>query len=107
MDLQQELWETYELLKKATAELKQRGIEYHKAQRNYRVKLAKKELELRTENYPATLISDLARGNEEVADAKLQEGITKTLYESCQEGINVYKYGLKILQEQINKEYEG
>lgn len=105
MDLLQELWEINGLLTKALEQFKERGREYAKAQRDYRVLLRKTILKLRTEGTPTTILSDLARGDENVAAAKEQETIAKTLLESCQEAINVYKIQLKVLQEQINKEW--
>ena len=107
MDLLQELWKVNELLTKALEQFKTRGQEYAKAQRDYRVMLRQTILKLRADGTPTTILSDLARGDDDVAAAKEQEIISKTLLESCQEAINVYKIQLKLLQEQINKEYGG
>ena len=107
MDLLQELWKINDLLTKALEQFKERGREYAKAQRDYRVLLRKTILELRADGTPTTILSELARGDDDVAAAKEQEIITKTLLESCQEAINVYKIQLKLLQEQINKEYQN
>ena len=105
MDLFQELWKINDLLKKALEQYKTRGSEYAKAQRDYRVMLRQTILKLRADGTPTTILSDLARGDDDVAAAKEQEIIAKTLLESCQEAINVYKIQLKLLQEQINKEW--
>lgn len=105
MDLLQELWKTNELLTKALEQFKQRGREYAEAYRNYRVLLAQELLRLKAEGTPVTIAYDIARGKEEVANAKEQEIITESLYKSCQEAINTYKLQIKILQEQINKEW--
>ena len=107
MDLLQELWKINDLLTKALEQFKERGREYAKAQRDYRVLLRQKILLLRADGTPTTILSDLARGDDDVAAAKEQEIITKTMLESCQEAINVYKIKIKILQEQINKEYQN
>lgn len=107
MDLLQELWKINDLLTKALEQFKERGREYAKAQRDYRVLLRQKILVLRADGTPTTILSDLARGDDDVAAAKEQEIITKTMLESCQEAINVYKIQLKLLQEQINKEYQN
>ena len=91
----------------ALTEYKSRGKEYAKAYKRYRVKVAQKLLQLKAEGMPATIAYDIARGDEEVATAKEQEIITECLYKSCQEAINTYKLQIKILQEQINKEYQN
>ena len=107
MDLLQELWKVNELLTKALEQFKQRGIEYAAAYKKYRILVAKELLRLKSEGMPVTIAYDIARGNEEVANAKEQEIITESLYKSCQEAINTYKLQIKIIQEQINKEYQG
>lgn len=49
----------------------------------YRVELAKQELVLREQGYPATLIPDLARGDEKVAMLKLQRDIAEARKDLC------------------------
>ena len=105
MDLYEEMNNLNKLLKSALAEYKKRGMEYAKAYKNYRVKVAQELLRLKAEGMPVTIAYDIARGKDEVASAKEQEIITECLYKSCQEAINTYKLQIKILQEQINKEY--
>jgi hypothetical protein len=107
MDLLNELWKINELLTKALEQYKARGREYAKAYRDYRVLLAQELLKLKADGMPATLAADIARGKDEIAEAKQNEIITESLYKSCQEAINVYKMQMKILQEQITKEYEN
>ena len=107
MDLLQELWKINELLTKALEQYKQRGREYAQAYKNYRVMLAQELLRLRAEQVPVTIAYDIARGKEDIANAKEQEIITESLYESCKEAINTYKLQMKIIQEQINKEWSN
>lgn len=105
MELYQEIQRLNSLLDKAIAELKNRGREYALAYKTYRMLLSKELLKLRDEGVPVTIAYDIARGKEEIADAKENEIITEALYKSCQEAINVYKLQIKIVQEQINREY--
>lgn len=105
MDLLQELWKINELLTKALEQYKARGQEYAKAYTSYRKMLALELLKLKADGMPVTIAYDIARGKEEIANAKEQEIITECLYKSCQEAINTYKLQIKIIQEQINKEY--
>lgn len=95
------------LLTSALKEYKRRGQEYAKAYANYRKLLAMELLKLKAEGMPVTIAYDIARGKEDIANAKEQEIITECLYKSCQEAINTYKLQIKILQEQINKEIGG
>ena len=105
MEELQKLEELNNLLTSALSEYKKRGQDYAKAYRDYRVKVAQKLLQLKAEGMPVTISYDIARGDEEVANAKEQEIITECLYKSCQEAVNVYKLKIKILQENINKDY--
>lgn len=89
----------------ALTEYKKRGQDYAEAYKRYRVLLAQELLKLKAEGMPVTIAYDIARGTEEVANAKEQEIITECLYKSCQEAINTYKLQIKILQENINKDY--
>ena len=93
-----------DLLTSALGEFKKRGTEYAKSYSNYRKLVAQELLRLKAEGMPVTIAYDIARGKEEVAQAKEQEIITECLYKSCQEAIQAYKLQIKILQEQINKE---
>lgn len=105
MEEYQKLEELNNLLTSALSEYKKRGYEYAKAYKDYRVKVAKKLLELKAEGMPVTISYDIARGDEEVANAKEQEIITECLYKSCQEAILTYKLQIKVLQAQINNDY--
>ena len=105
MEELQKLEELNNLLTSALSEYKKRGQDYAKAYKEYRIKVAKKLLELRTEGMPVTIAYDIARGDEDVASAKEKEIIAESLYKSCQEAINTYKLQIKILQAQINNDY--
>lgn len=105
MEELQKLEELNNLLTSALSEYKKRGQDYAKAYRDYRVKVAQKLLQLKAEGMPVTISYDIARGDEEVANAKEQEIITECLYKSCQEAVNVFKLQIKILQAQIDNDY--
>ena len=105
MEELQKLEELNNLLTSALSEYKKRGQDYAKAYKNYRVKVAQKLLQLKADGMPVTISYDIARGDEEVANAKEQEIITECLYKSCQEAILTYKLQIKILQAQINNDY--
>ena len=105
MEELQKLEELNNLLTSALSEYKKRGQDYAKAYKNYRVKVAQKLLQLKAEGMPVTISYDIARGDEEVVEAKEQEIITECLYKSCQEAVNVFKLQIKILQAQIDNDY--
>ena len=102
-----ELKKLNDLLTKALEEYKVRGKAYAKAYKDYRMLLSKELLKLKAGGMPVTIAYDIARGTEHVANAKEQEIITECLYKSCQEAINTYKLQIKIIKENIDKEYQN
>lgn len=96
-----------ELLNLAIAEIKKRGIEKANAERDYRVALRKLILTERANGTPVTIISDLCRGEETVADLKKARDIADSLYESAQEALQTYKLELRVVQEDLTTERRG
>ena len=90
-DLMNEIKNYGDLLNKAVPEFKQRGIDKALTEKNYRIALATEFLKLRSEGEKVTIMSDLARGKEEVADLKFKRDVAETLYESAKEAIYIYK----------------
>ncbi|MBB6219012.1 hypothetical protein HNQ80_005190 [Anaerosolibacter carboniphilus] len=87
--------------------LKQRGIDKAETEKKYRIAVAKEILRLRDESIPVTIISDLVRGNEEIADLKMKRDIAETMYESCLQKIYQTKLELGIIERQIEAERKG
>jgi hypothetical protein len=89
-------------LNEGVTNFKSRGRELAEAERKYRVELAKEMLILRDDKKPATLISDLARGKEEIALLKFTRDYSETLYESAQQYIYLKKKELDVIEGDIN-----
>lgn len=106
-DLMLDLQGKVQLLDKALQQLGKRGRDYAEAEREYRVALAKKIAAERDKGTPVTIISDVCRGSQEVANAKFQRDTAETVYKSALEAINVYKLQLKLLENQIDREFRG
>lgn len=101
----QEVWRRATLLDTALSEMKDRGLANAEAERAYRVALAQRMLELKAAGYPATLIGDLARGDDTVAQLKCDRDCAEAIYDSAREAINVYKKQIDVLREQIDREW--
>ena len=106
-DLINELNYHRQRLNYAIKELKGRGNNKAKAERDYRVALAKKMLELRDKGTPVTIISDVCRGDEDIARLKMERDIAESLYESNMQFIYATKLNIDIIQNQINNEIKG
>lgn len=94
-------------LNRTIDELKILGTNKAEAEKNYRIALAKEMLRLRTEGTPVTIISDLCRGNEQIATLKMQRDIAESLYESNMQAIYNHKLNIDIIQNQINAIHKG
>ena len=79
------------LLNDAVPEFKKRGLHKAQTEKEYRIALAKEFLRLRAEGEKVTIMGDLARGKEEIAELKFQRDIAETLYDSAKEAIMIYK----------------
>lgn len=107
MDLQIELNKKLKDLDVAIKSLRTTGSDYGEAYTNYRIALAKELMKLKDEGYAITLAGDIARGKPEIARLKFKEISTEAIYKANLESINATKLAIKIIQEQINKEYSS
>lgn len=97
-NLNNELTETIE-------DLRKEGVEYAKAERDYKIALRKKALELRSQDMAITLIDKVVYGEEDVAVKRFERDIHETYYKTLQEKINTTKLRIRILDNQIARDY--
>lgn len=107
MDLRQELVKLQGQLTASIGKLKENGSEYAKAEHDYKVELNKTVLRLRAENMAVTLISLVVYGEKSVAELRLKRDIAKTIYETNLEHINATKLNLRLIENQIEREWKG
>ena len=93
------------LLDKAVTQLGIRGRTYAQAEHDYKVALSKRILEHRAEGMPVTIISDVCRGEPEIARLRLERDIAEVVYKSALEAIQSYKLQIRILDAQIEREW--
>lgn len=93
-------------LNNSVIKLKDYGRELAEAERDYKITLRVEALKLRQEkNMPVTLISQIIYGIPEVADKRFKRDIAETMYNTAQENINSIKLQLRILENQVEREY--
>ena len=105
-DLLQEIGAKSAMLDAAIRQLGIRGRAYAEAERNYRVAMRKKVMEERANGTPVTIMSDLCRGDPEIANLRLERDIAQTVYESAKEAINAYKLQIRLLDNQLEREWK-
>lgn len=93
------------LLDKALNELGRRGRAYAEAEKSYRITLRQEILKERDKGTPVTVISDICRGQQEIAEKRFQRDVAEAVYKAAMEAINVYKLEINIMREQIDREW--
>lgn len=105
MDLWSELSEKRALLDKAIDTLANNGYVLAEKERDYKIAINKKALELRAEDTPVTLINTIIYGYEEIAKLRFERDTAQVKYNANNEYINTLKLQLRILENQLGREY--
>lgn len=81
--------------------LKRRGRVWVRYEKKYKIELAKEITILRVDKTPATVIGDLARGNEKVAKLRFKRDLARSQYNTTEESIRTIKTNIRILENEI------
>lgn len=106
MDLILELQAKTKQLEKAVAELRINGTELAKAERDYKVLLRQECLKLRDEGMAIGMIDKVCYGIPSVAEARFKRDVAKITYDANQDFINSIKLQLRLIESQIQRDYE-
>lgn len=104
-DLMMEMQSRMKTLDAALKQIGKRGGEYAQKEHDYRVALAQKMLVERDKGTPVTILSDICRGTPEIAHKKLDRDIAESMYKAALEACNVYKLQIRVLENQIEREW--
>lgn len=103
------MWELIEekqkMLDKAINELAKNGYELAERERDYKIAINRKALELRANDTPVTLINQIIYGYEDIAKLRFERDTAEVKYNANQEYINTIKLNIRILESQLNREY--
>ena len=106
MDLYNELQTKINELNVSLKKLRETGTSYAEAERDYKIILRKEALKLRSEKeMPVTLIQQVVYGVPEVAEKRFKRDVALTIYEANREAINTLKLQVKILENQLGREW--
>lgn len=106
MDLFQELEKKIHELNISLKKLRETGSDFAEAERDYKITLRQEALKLRNDDkLPVTLIQQIIYGVPEVADKRFKRDVKEAIYKSNQEAINVLKLQIRIMENQIQREY--
>ena len=107
MDLWNELEEKRKLLDKAIETLATNGYDLAAKERDYKIAVNKKALQLRAEDTPVTLINTIIYGYEDIAALRFDRDTAQVKYDANNEYINTIKLQIRILENQLNREYSN
>ena len=105
IELWQEIQEKQKMLDKAICELAQNGYKLAECERDYKIAVNKKALELRSQDVPVTLINQVIYGYEEIAKLRFERDTAQVKYNANLEYINVLKIQVKLMSNQLDKEW--
>ena len=105
MDLLNELENLIKQLNNSLKQLRVNGTKYAEAEKEYKIAVNKKALELRSQDTPVTLINQIIYGIPAVAEKRFKRDVAETMYNTNLEHINVTKLKLRLLEAQLNREY--
>lgn len=88
-------------LGRGNTQLKTLGLEKAKTERDYKVRQAQEILKLRIDKQPVTIIQDLVKGNEEVAELRLKRDIAQSDYYTAIEAMNNLRLEVEILRSKL------
>lgn len=106
MDLYEEIERLMAELTSSISLLRKNGVALAEAERDYKVTLRTEALKLRGgDNMPVTLINQVIYGVPDVAEKRLKRDIEQANYDTNREHINVTKLKLRILENQLAREW--
>lgn len=94
-------------LHKSMKQLRQHGEQLAEKEHDYQVIKAQTWAILKSEGCTSTELANTIKGQPRVADAMLERDIAKSMYEANQEHINCVKLEMRVLENQIAREWNG
>ena len=107
MDLNIELEQKRKQLEMSIKSLRQNGTAYAEAEKNYKILLRQECLKLRDEGMAIGMIDKTCYGIPSVAEARYRRDIAEAIYRANQEAINSIKLEIRIIENQISREYDN
>lgn len=105
MDLYLEIQQKTKELNISIKKLRETGTTYAEREKEYKIAVNKKALELRENGVPVTLIQTVIYGYPEIAKLRFERDVAEVIYNANQEAIQSTKLQIKIIQAQLDKEW--
>jgi hypothetical protein len=105
MELYAELQTKTRQLEASIRQLRQNGTAYAQAEMEYKMLLRQECLKLRDEGMAIGMIDKTCYGIPAVAEARFKRDVAETVYKANQEAINSIKLQLRLIENQISREW--
>lgn len=105
MDLLDELNKKTKELEISLKKLRDTGSDYAEAERDYKIILRQEVLKLRSEGEAIGVISLICYGIPSVAEKRFKRDVAEAIYKANLEAINTFKLEIRILENQIEREW--
>ena len=106
MDLVNQLLNKLNELNASIKVLREHGEKLAQAEYENKVELSKEVMRLKDEKIPATLINLTVYGKDNVAKLRFKRDLAQTMYNANQEHINVTKIQIRVLENQVQREWK-
>lgn len=107
LDLYTELREKTKQLEISIKTLRGSGTEYARAERDYKVLLRQECLKLRDSGMAIGMIDKTCYGIPSVAEARFKRDVAEAVYKANQEAINSIKLQMRLIEGQLQREWNG
>lgn len=94
-------------LDKCVKQLRKTGTNFAEAERDYKVLLRTEALRLRDEGMAIGMIDKVIYGIPSVAEMRFKRDIAEVVYKANQEAINSIKLQMRLIENQIQREWQG
>lgn len=105
MDLYNDINDLINKLNISIKSLANNGRALSQAEYDYKICLRQEALKLRDEGMPVTLIGQIIYGVPEIARKRFERDVAETYYNTNQEQINALKLQIRVLENQLQREY--
>ncbi len=106
-DLITEIIQLSQDMEKSIEDQEEYGRKLAEAERDYQVVLRKKALEEKADGTPVTFISQFIRGDEEIAEKRMQRDIAEALYQAAKDRTVGIRLRIKIVDAQASREWSA
>jgi hypothetical protein len=107
MELWQELEHKRADLNASIKLLRTHGEKLAQAEHDYKVSLSQEALKLKADGMAVGMINLVIYGLKTVAELRLKRDIAQTMYDTNQEHINVMKLQMRIIENQLRREWDN